>query len=261
MIRGLYTSAIGMGIQQTRLDTVSNNLSNAGTAAFRRDVVVTQSFGDMFARRVRDYEMRGMNVVGGTQLGPMSLGVNVNTIHRDFSAGNLRRTEAPLDLALDGGGFFIINFINNEGEAQEMYTRAGNFTLATDGTLVTLGGFDVLDVNGQPINIPNGTIIIGEQGHISVDGEFIAQIGMVDFENLADLRPFGHNFYTLYETGTIIPFTGRIHQGYIEESNVNIVREMVEMISISRTYEANSRMVQIQDETLRQAVNDIARGR
>jgi len=250
-----------MGIQQKRMDVVSNNLANAGSTGFNRDIVVTQSFGDMFARRVRDYEMRGHNVIGSTQLGQMSLGVNFNTIHRDFSAGSVRATGSPLDLAIEGDGFFRVNFVNAYGEVEQMFSRAGNFTLSPDGVLVTHGGFAVLDDAGNTITLPNGVITVGSGGEVMVDDIVIANLGLTSFENLADLRPFGHSFYTLYETGTEIPFTGRILQGFVEESNVNIVREMVEMISISRTYEANSRMVQIQDETLRQAVNEIARGR
>ena len=261
MIRGLYVSAIGMGIQQKRMDVTANNLANAGTAGFNRDVVVTQSFGDLFARRVRDYEMRGFNVVGSTQLGSMSLGVNFNTIHRDFSPGSLRETGAPLDLAIEGDGFFRVNFVHPNGEIEQMFTRSGALTLSPDGTLVTPGGFAVLDAAGNQITLPNGIINIAEGGQIMVDGVHIATLGMASFVSNADLRPFGHNFYTLYETGAERAFVGRILQGVVEESNVNIVREMVEMISISRAYEANSRMVQMQDETLRQAVNDIARGR
>jgi len=249
-----------MGIQQKRMDVVSNNLANAGTAGFNRDVVVTQSFGDLFARRVRDYEMRGFNVVGSAQLGPMSLGVSFNTIHRDFSAGSLRQSDSPLDLALEGEGFFRVSFVDEEGEIQQMFTRAGSFTISPDGVLITHGGFAVLDDNGNTITLPNGTIVIGANGEIVVDDTFIANLGITSFENLSDLRPFGHSFYTLYETGVETAFTGRVLQGVIEESNVNMVREMVEMISISRSYEANARMVQIQDDTLRQAVNEIARG-
>jgi len=259
MIRGLYTSAIGMGIQQKRLDTVSNNLANANTAGFNRDVVVTQSFSDLLAHRVRDLELRGHNVIGSAQLGPMSLGITINTVHRDFSMGSISHTGGPLDLAMDDIGFFRVAYVSSEGEMTEMFSRNGSFTLNYEGFLMTLGGFHVLDAGGNPIQLPNGEIVISELGQITVGGQDIAVLSMVSFESLADLRPFGHNLYTAIEEAVEMPFAGRLHQGYLESSNVNVIREMVEMISLSRAYEANSRMVSIQDDTLRQAVNEIAR--
>ncbi|MCL2855736.1 MAG: flagellar hook-basal body protein [Defluviitaleaceae bacterium] len=259
MVRGLYTSAIGMAIQQKRMDTASNNLSNASTTGFRRDVVVTQAFSDVLARRVRDYELQGISVIGSGMLGPMSLGVTINTIHRDFSSGSLSQTGSAFDTAIIGQGFFRVAHVNSEGEVTEMFTRDGSFTMGADGTLVTLGGFEVLDATGAPITIPEGIMSIGAGGEVIVDGEHVATLGMVTFESLADLRPFGHNLYTAIEEAVQMPFAGRIQQGYIESSNVNTVQEMVTMIAISRAYEANSRMIQMQDDTLRQAVNEIAR--
>lgn len=259
MLRGLYTSAIGMGIQQKRLDAAANNLANADTTGFRRDIVVTQSFSDVLALRVRDYEMRGFNVVGNMNLGPMSMGTTINTVHRDFAMGQLTPTGSPLNLALDAPGFFTVNFVNSEGVESRMFTRDGIFSIDSDRNLVTLGGFAVLDAGGNPINLPLGEIVIDSRGAITVGGTFVANLGLVSFESLADLRPFGHNFYTAIEEAVEIPFAGNLLQGYRESSNVNIVQEMVTMIAISRAYEANARMVTIQDETLRQAVNELAR--
>jgi flagellar basal-body rod protein FlgG len=248
-----------MGIQQKRLDVTSNNLSNAGTIGFNRDVVVTQSFADVMMLNVRDLEMRGYNAVGSTTLGPMSFGLTINTVHRDFSPGSLSYSDAPLDLAIDGRGFFRVMFTDLEGESTEMFTRNGRMALAPDGTLVTMGGYPVLDVDGNNIVLPDGTITIWEGGEISVDGEHIATLGMINFESLADLRPFGHTLYFAIEEAVEIPFAGAVQQSYLESSNSNVMREMVEMISLARTYEANSRMVSLQDESLRMAVNDIAR--
>lgn len=259
MIRGLYTSAIGMAIQQKRLDAASNNLANASTTGFRRDVVVTQAFSDVMARRVRDYEMRGISMIGSNMLGPMSLGVTINTIHRDFSSGQFNRSNAPFDLAINGQGFFRVAHVSTEGEVTEMFTRDGSLTVSPDGVLSTLDGFAVLSTAGSPIVLPNGEFVVGQNGDVFVDGENIATISMVTFENLADLRPFGNNLYTAIEEAVEMPFIGSLMQGYLESSNVNTILEMVNMIAISRAYESNSRMVQMQDETLRQAVNEIAR--
>jgi len=248
-----------MGIQQKRLDAASNNLANADTGAFRRDVVVTQSFSDVLALRVRDYEMRGFNVVGNMNLGPMSMGVTINTVHRDFAMGQLNPTGSAFDLALSDMGFFTVNHINSNGEETLMYTRNGTFTISTDGFLVTLDGFDVLDAGGNAIQLPHGEMIVHPNGQITVDGANVATLGLANFESLADMRPFGLNFYTAIEEAVPVAFTGMVMQGVQESSNVNVVQEMVNMIAISRAYEANARMVSIQDETLQQAVNNLAR--
>jgi len=256
-----------MAGQMKRMDTVANNLANADTPGFKRDVVVTQAFSDVMMQRVREYELRGFNTTNIT--GPASLGIIVSNVHRDFSAGSLQPTGSPLDLAINGPGFFEIAFTDpTTGEVTIMYSRSGSFTLSDEGMLTTIGsgagdyrvgGHPVLNTAGEPIFIPNGEIIIHENGGISVDGVIIDTIRMVDFENPATLRPFGDNLYTLTDESVEIPFMSGLVQGHIETSNVNIVREMVEMIALSRAYEANARMVSIADQTLGQAVNEIAR--
>ena len=262
MIRGLYTSAIGMAGQLKRMDVTANNLANADTPGFRRDVVVTQSFGDVMMQRIRDYEMRGFATASGN-LGPGSLGFIISSIHRDFSTGSLQPTGRPFDLALDGPGFFQVAFTDAAGETTIKYTRGGTFTLSSEGTLVTLTGHPVLNAGGGPITLSSGLVSgivnISDDGVIFVNGEAVDTINVVSFEDATTLRAFGDSLYNITEDAVAVPFTGRIVQGFIETSNVNIVREMVEMISLSRAYEANSRMITIADQTLGQAVNDIAR--
>jgi len=247
-----------MAGQMKRMDTVSNNLANADTPGFKRDVVITQSFSDVMMQRVREYELRGFNTTNIT--GPASLGIIVSSIHRDTSAGSLQPTGSPLDLAINGSGFFEIAFIDPaSGEAALMYARSGSFTLSEGNVLTTTGGHPILSVSGNPIVVPNGHINIGNDGGIIVDDVLIDTIRMVDFEDPQTLRAFGDNLYATTGMSVEIPFMGSLVQGYIETSNVNIVREMVEMIALSRAYEANARMVSIADQTLGQAVNEIAR--
>jgi len=124
---------------------------------------------------------------------------------------------------------------------------------------VTMGGFLVLDEDGEAINIPNGEVTIHPNGQIEIEGSMIATLGLANFESLADMRPFGHNLYTAIPEAIPTAFNGNVLQGVRESSNVNVVQEMVNMITISRAYEANARMISIQDETLQQAVNNIAR--
>lgn len=253
MIRGLYTSAVGMAIQQQRMDVVTHNLANAATNGFNRQVVVTQSFNDVLAVRVRDTPNSLSPIIG-----PMSLGIFTNTVHRDFSQGVVSQTNAPFDLAINESGFFAINALIN-GELQNMYTRNGSFTISSDGFLTTLDGNHVLDVAGNSIQIEDGIATINQNGELFIDEVLVAQIRVANFENLESLRPFGMNLYSTTEETVEIPFVGAVLQGHIEQSNVNSIREMVEIITISRTFEANQQMIRMQDQTLSQAVNEIGR--
>jgi len=246
-----------MAGQMKRMDTVANNLANADSPGFKRDVVVTQSFTDVMMQRVREYEMRGINTTNIT--GPASLGVIVSSVHRDFSAGSLQPTGSPLDLAISGSGFFEIGVPGADGGLTTMYSRSGSFTLSDGGMLVTMGGHPVLSTSGAPIFIPAGNIDIHENGSISVSGEHVDTVRVVDFEDPATLRAFGDNLYNTTDESVQVAFTGSLIQGHIETSNVNIVREMVEMIALQRAYESNARVLSIQDQTLNQAVSEIAR--
>jgi len=262
MIRGLYTSAIGMAAQMKRLDATSHNLANADTPGFKRDVVITQAFDDVLMRRVRDYEMRGINAISPSSdpnIGPGSLGLIISTLHRDFTPGNLQPTNRPLDLALDRSGFFQVAFTNTAGETTMKYTRGGAFTLTDGGMLITLAGHPVMNTSGSPITIPPGNISITPQGVIIVNDEVVDTINLVAFEDMTTLRPFGDNLFTTTEDTVAIAYAGMLMQGYMESSNVNVVREMAEMIALSRAYEANARMLAIADQTLGQAVTEIAR--
>jgi len=202
----------------------------------------------------------GFNVGNSLNMGSMSLGIFVNSIHRDFSQGSFIQTGNNLDLTLDSQGFFQVAFINEAGESINMYTRNGSFMTNNEGVLSTRDGFAVLNTAGVPITLPmSGEITINGLGQIIINGEIVDTINIANFENLDSLRPFGNNLYSITEESIEIPFEGLLLQGIIETSNVNPIREMVEMISLSRVYEANQRMITIQDQSLGQAVSEIAR--
>ena len=257
MIRGIYQSALGMTTQMQRMDVVANNLANADTGGFKRDVVITQSFADMFGRSIREFDIDPSG--RRAPIGFMSLGTFVHTLHTDFSLGSLRQTGGTLDLAMDSLGFFRIAHVGSDGTVTQKYTRSGNFTMNADRVLVTTDGFAVLSASGNPITIPDGEVVILGDGRIMANGEFVDTIQMVAFEDPQTLRAFGNNLFTTTEDSAEIPFAGQLLQGFLENSNVNTVREMVEMISLARAYEANSRALQVRDGLLGQAVSEIAR--
>ncbi|MCL2840690.1 MAG: flagellar hook-basal body protein [Defluviitaleaceae bacterium] len=250
MIRGLYTSALGMITNMQRMDVITNNMANVNTTAYKRDHVVSHAFSDQFLHRLNDPGIRMFN--HSQIVGRINPGVFVDDVFTAFTQGSMQQTGNSLDIAIFGQGFFTINV-----DGEEMFTRDGAFTLF-NGMLMTATGGRVQGLNGD-IVLPNGYIVIDERGRIFVNDEYQDTLQMTMFTDLHSLRKQHDNLFTITENSEIIPFEGTLQQGFLEGSNVNIVSEMVQMITLSRAYETNARMVTIQDNTLQHAVNDIAR--
>lgn len=256
MVRGLYTSGLGMTAQMQRMDVVANNIANADTTAFKRDAVITQSFSEELLKRINDPDK--LSVGNEARLGRISQGLFVDTVYTDFSSGNMQRTGGTFDLAIAGSGFFAVSVTDKQGNVTEKYTRDGAFTLSENRTLMTKDGNRLLGENGEII-VPDGYVTIDENGIVKVDDEEIDRIKIVDFQNPQSLRKIGSNIFdTTAETQTG-DFTGSILQGHLENSNINTVREMVQLISVARAYEVNQKMVQNFDTIMGKIANDIGR--
>lgn len=196
---------------------------------------------------------------GGTVIGTMNSGVRLEKFATDFTQGSLEQTLNPLDLAISGKGFFVIYKPDSE---EVFYTRDGHFTLNDNGDIITQEGYFLGGANGTSIMVDGEDFAITPDGRVLVDGEVRDQIDLVDFANLADLRKVGESLYRFderYEPEGI-PFDGQVLQGFLEESNVNTVDQMVEMITVMRAYEAGARVLSAYDEILNKAVNEIGRG-
>ena len=249
MVRGLYASAIGMHTSMQRLDVITNNIANINTTAYRRDHVVSHAFTEQFLYRLHDPDFRILNPI---IIGRVSPGVFVDEIFTDWTQGSVQQTDGPLDLAIMGQGFFSVMV-----DGQMLFTRDGSFTLA-HGALLTSCGNRVQGLLGD-IVLPNGEISISEDGRIYVNSEYIDTLRLTTFTDLHSLRKVENNFFRTTGESVEALFTSSVHQGFLEGSNFNIVSEMVQMINLSRMYDTNARMVTMQDQTLQQAVNDIAR--
>ncbi len=256
MVRGLYTAYTGMLNQQYRLDTITNNLANAATTGYKREGATSKAFDEVMAVKVKDYT-DGAYV---RQIGNMSLGVKIGENYTDYTQGSFKATENTYDLAIEGNGFFSISFTNKNGEESIKYTRDGEFTLDSEGALRTKDG-DYVQGEGGNIYVPtdSASVAIDSQGRITADGEYIDTIQIVDFEDYNYLEKYGENMYTAVDGATQMDATYNIHQGYLEASNVNVVKEMVEMITISRAYESNQKMMQSVDSMLEQSANTIGK--
>ncbi len=259
MIRALFTASTGMQAQQLTIDVISNNLANVSTVGFRKS---RADFQDLLYETVipaGTASAQGNEIPTGLQLGH---GVRPVATQKIFREGDFRRTDNELDLAIEGDGFFAVTQPNGE----LAYTRSGALKLNSQGQMVTSEGF-LLSPN---ITVPSTAInvTIGSDGTVTVISAGAAapsQIGAITlarFPNPAGLSSLGRNlFMPTQASGAATTGTpgeggfGTIAQGFLENSNVSVIEEMVGLIEAQRAYEINSRAIQTSDELLQTAAN------
>ncbi|MCH5248811.1 MAG: flagellar hook-basal body protein [Lachnospiraceae bacterium] len=259
MLKGLYTAYTGMINEQHRMDTMTNNLANATTNGFKKEGATSQSFDRVLAYKIKDTSEAG-NLP--KRLGGISLGVKTGENYVDYSGGPFKETGHTLDLALGENGFFTISFTNKAGETSVKYTRDGNFTMTRQGYLVTQDGDFVLNDRGRQIRIdPNEEVTIERSGDIYQGGAYVDTIGITDFENYDYLERYGENYFQPVDGARAVNVSGDVgvYSGYLEMSNISVVTEMVNMITIQRQYEANQKVITTYDSTLEDAVNQTGR--
>ena len=257
MLKGLYTAYTGMLNEQNRMDIMTNNLANASTVGYKKEGSTSQSFDDVLTVKIKDQSVGMRNA---QKIGIKNPGVKIGENYTDYSQGSFRITGNTYDLALSGKGFFCIEFTNKSGETSTKYTRDGSFTLNVDGYLVTKDGDYVLDEEGRHIKLdPLSDARIDENGTIFQNDQRVTTIGLEDFEDYNYLEHYGENYYQPVEGATMIEADAKIFEGYLEASNVQVVSEMVELISATRTYESNQKVIQTIDETLDKAVNQLGK--
>lgn len=263
MYRALFTAASGMQAQQMNLENVANNLANANTSGFRRRRLQFQDLMYQNLITPGSAATQQTTVAAGLQIG---LGTRSSASEMIQSQGDFTNTGNPLDMAIQGQGFFQVKMPNGE----IAYTRAGTFHLDSTGNLVTADGNPL-----EPaIAIPNAalSISIGNDGTVSVTlpgqqaAQQVGQIQLAQFPNPGGLNSVGNNlFMPTTASGDPIIGTpggaeglGTIQQGNLEQSNVNVVEEFIQMVLAQRSYEANSRVVQAADQMF-QLVNGMTR--
>ncbi len=257
MLKGLYTAYTGMVNEQKRMDIMTNNLANASTVGFKKEGSTSQSFDDILTVKIKDASVGVMNV---QRTGINNPGVKIGENYTDYTQGSFRNTDNTYDLALSGEGFFAIEFTNKAGETSTKYTRAGQFTLNREGYLVTQDGDYVLDTQNRRIRLDTlKESVINSAGMISQDGVNIAQIQVTDFEDYDYLEKYGETYYQPIEGARMTAANATVNSGWLEMSNVQVVREMVNLISITRAYESNQKVIQTYDSSLDIAVNQLGR--
>lgn len=247
MIYGIYESAAGMLVNEYRQGVIANNLANAETPGFKRDMAL---FAERDPARVAG-ERAGR---GDGLLDPLTGGVWLARTETDFRPGAFQHTGQPLDAAIDGPGFFVVN-----AAGRNLATRDGRFVRDLYGHLVAASdGAAVMGVGGQPLrlNPRGGDPVIDEAGRVFQDRALIGQVALVDFADYATLRKAGAGRFELEGQQTLTP-PSRVAQGYVEGSGVEAVRELVQMIEASRAYQLNASMLSLQDQTSGRLVNSL----
>lgn len=277
MMRSLWSAASGMIAQQTNLDNIANNLSNVNTAGYKKDTVEFKTL------LYQTLQSPSTNNVGENKPVPAQVGLGTRTasITTVYTQGNLQDVDNPTYMAIEGSGFFKVR--NNNGEI--CYTRDGSFAAQpVEGgvMLCTSEGYPVLDQNNNTIIIPDGykpdKLIVDKEGNLFVENaqrervaltqtaggqNYDQKVGLVQFNNPAGLSNIGGNLYqatvasgeALEETTTPGMVLSKVHQKYLEMSNVQVADEMVNMIVAQRAYEMNSKAIQASDQMLEQANN------
>ncbi len=256
MLKEIYTAALGMHPQQTRLEVIANNIANASASGFKR--------ASVFERNLIDAKANFYNVQGDLEQNDPPVGMYI-----DFSQGTFHKTDNPLDLAIDSSnGFFIVQ----DEDLNKTLTRSGNFKLSQYGYIETPEGKKLLGDNLRPIKITDDyqnsrqisqnldavNLKINPNGEVLVNDRLAGYIQIADVKNLDSLQQISTNDFIIRDN-TELEYrshdTTAIKQGWLEGSNVDIVSEMVQMIELQRLFELGSKVIQTNDTTLEKSIS------
>ena len=260
-INAMHVAKTGLNAQQVRMQIISNNLANVNTNGFKKDRANFESLLYQVIRSSGAQTSVDTELTSGFSVGT---GVNIVNSNKLHSQGSIVSTDNSLDLAIDGGGFFQVLL----PDGQIVYTRNGAFSRNDEGVLTTNSGFIIqpeiaIPAEATKINVSaDGIISVQVPGQ--VEAQEVGQLQLADFQNRRGLEPIGENFYveTIASGPPILenPFAagfGKLVQGSLEASNVNVVQELVDMIETQRAYEVNSKAITSVDEMLRFANSNL----
>ncbi|MDO5293283.1 MAG: flagellar basal-body rod protein FlgF [bacterium] len=251
MVKGLYSAYTGLLSEQKRLDIVSNNVANAATVGYKKEGVTNQAFGELLAIKTKDASV-------DQSIGSMSLGTKLGEVYTNYDQGSLQETGNTFDLAVSGNGFFQVAVADKNGNETTKYTRDGSFKLDSNGYILDSDGNHLIGENGY-VQVPdtNGTIAIDASGAVYCNNVQVDTIELKDFEDYNYLKKYGNNLYDAVDGAEEKDASGNVLQGYLEQSNVQTVEEMVNMITITRAYETNQKVMNTMDSMLDKVVNQV----
>ena len=249
MMKGFYNLTSGMASQQNRLNVVANNMTNISTAGYKAEHYTDRTFDEVMVSRIGNIDKSHYQTMETYQshiLAP-------DHLYTDFEQSSFEETNLPLDFAIQGEGFFAIQM--EDGVA---YTRAGSFTLDNEGYLCLSELGRVLDREGNPIQLPTDKLDVDAQGNLSTQGgEYLATLGVFMFPDNGELERTPYGLFT--GEGAQLNDQVVIHHKWVERSNVNLVKEMVNMMSTQRALQSASQVLKMYDQIMGKAVTEIGR--
>lgn len=236
MLKGIYRSASGMMPQLKKQEVIANNIANIGTSGFKRD--------RLFTKELTSVELKKSTTPTRRQTDWQVPLVDKTAV--DFLQGTFDKTDNPLDLAIEGDGFFRL-----EGpDGTPALTRSGTFQIDSSGFLTYAGGYRVIG-DGGPIQVGNGTLNVSQTGEVEVNGVATTRLVPVTVPDATKLQRLGGALFGVPQGVETAPLTQpTIRQGYLETANIDMVNEMVDMMVAYRAYEANAKALQVQDSSL-----------
>jgi flagellar basal-body rod protein FlgF len=281
VVRGLFTAASGMNVQQNRLDEIANNLANVDLNGYKKDTAIQKAFPEMLMRRMNDDGMHKFpigSVDSAPIVGTLGTGVETNEVYTNFTQGPLKQTENDFDLAIEGSGFMTV-----QTPQGERLTRNGAFLVNSDGYLVTKTGDFVLGENG-PIKLKKNNFVIDQDGTVWQNSTFatddkrlvsqaenqweniekVDRLKIVDVTRRRYLEKQGNSYWRATDESGPAQVIGpdarpKVRQGFLEGANVNAVQEMVEMIEVNRAYDANQKTIQTEDALIGKLWNEVVK--
>ena len=248
MIQGLYTAADGMLAVEAKQSAISNNIANTSTPGYKRAEPILSGFYTVFSDQLRQpFHFNIQTAPGG--------GVRLGETSSDQTPGALTEVDNPLAMALQGPGYFVVD--TPQGQR---FTRSGNFTMNGQGQLATMDGYTVEGVGGQPIDVRGGKVEVGTDGSVRVGRVPAGQIRLLDFKSTRGFRREGNNLFSApaQEVANATPPTNTyVQANALESSNVNLPREITEMMLGMRAYEANQKVVQAIDATMGRLIDQV----
>jgi len=281
VVRGLFTAASGMNVQQNRLDEIANNLANVDLNGYKKDTAIQKAFPEMLMRRMNDDGMHKFpfgSVDSAPIVGTLGTGVETNEVYTNFTQGPLKQTENDFDLAIEGSGFMTV-----QTPQGERLTRNGAFLVNSDGYLVTKTGDFVAGENG-PIKLKKNNFVIDQDGTVWQNSTFatddkrlvsqaenqweniekVDRLKIVDVTRRRYLEKQGNSYWRATDESGPAQIIGpdarpKVRQGFLEGANVNAVQEMVEMIEVNRAYDANQKTIQTEDALIGKLWNEVVK--
>jgi flagellar basal-body rod protein FlgF len=251
MIYGLYLSATGVLANSHRQDVIANNLANVESVGFKRDLAV-------FQEQRTEASLRGLSpaIHSNRVLEGIGGGMKVAPTFVDHSPGELEQTGNPLDVAIQGSGYFRV-----QDQNETLLTRDGRFTVNGQGYLALAGGGKmVLDDKGSPIKLPPGGVSsIERDGAVNQNGQMVARVGLFDVPQDAKLTKRGDAMFAYAQSRPLRPADGVLRSGFVERSNAEPTTQLSALLDAQRQLEANANLIRYQDQTLGRLVNDVGK--